>query len=70
MSARYGEGTKQLRHPIAGPLAMEYSTFAVDGRPDLGMVIYNPATPADAEQIRLLIRSQPETSTKWFDSSA
>ena len=60
----YGEGTKQLHHPIAGPLAMEYSTFAVDGRPDLGMVIYNPATPADAERIRLLIRSQPETSKK------
>jgi transcriptional regulator with XRE-family HTH domain len=54
----YGEGTKQLHHPIAGTLAMEYSTFAVDGRPDLGMVIYNPTTPADAERIRLLINSQ------------
>ncbi|HEY8129827.1 MAG TPA: helix-turn-helix transcriptional regulator [Hyphomicrobium sp.] len=60
----YGEGVKHIRHPIAGPIAFEYSAFAVDGRPDLGMVIYNPATPADAERIRLLIRSRPETSKK------
>src|SRR5258707_6483824 len=32
----YGEGVKHLRHPIAGPIAFEYSAFAVDGRPDLG----------------------------------
>ena len=29
---------------------------AVDGRPDLGMVIYNPATSADADKIRSLVR--------------
>jgi hypothetical protein len=51
----YGEGTKQLRHPKAGLIALEYSAFAVDGRPDLGMVIYNPATPADADRIRSLL---------------
>ena len=28
---------------------------AVDGRPDLQMIVYNPATPADQEQIRSLI---------------
>jgi transcriptional regulator with XRE-family HTH domain len=51
----YGEGVKQLRHPIAGPIAFEYSAFAVDGRPDLSLVIYNPATPGDAERIRSLV---------------
>ena len=51
----YGEGTKTLRHPQAGLLQMEYSAFAVDGRPDLSMVIYNPATPADADRIRALL---------------
>lgn len=55
----YGDGAKILHHPIAGPIAMEYSAFAVDGRPDLGMVIYNPATPADADRIRSLVASQP-----------
>jgi len=53
----YGDGVKRLRHPIAGPIAFEYSAFAVDGRPDLAMVVYNPATPADAERVRALIAS-------------
>jgi hypothetical protein len=53
----YGEGVKNLRHPVLGPMAFEYSAFAVDGRPDLGMVIYNPATPADAERVRSLLRA-------------
>lgn len=51
----YGEGIKRLRHPLAGPIAFEYSAFAVDGRSDLGMVIYNPATPEDAERVRELV---------------
>jgi hypothetical protein len=38
-------------------LAFEYSAFAVDGRPDLCMVLYNPTTPADAEKIRCLSRA-------------
>jgi transcriptional regulator with XRE-family HTH domain len=53
----HGEGTKHIRHPILGLLAFEYSAFAVDGRPDLNMVVYNPATPADAEKIRSLTGS-------------
>jgi transcriptional regulator with XRE-family HTH domain len=59
----YGEGTKQLRHPSAGLIALEYSAFAVDGRPDLGMVIYSPATPADAERIRSLLKSRTAISS-------
>jgi transcriptional regulator with XRE-family HTH domain len=47
----HAEGIKQIRHPVLGLLAFEYSVFAVDGRLDLSMVVYNPATPADAEKI-------------------
>jgi hypothetical protein len=50
----HGEVVKHIRHPLLGPIAFEYSAFAVDGRPDLSMVVYNPATPADAEKIRSL----------------
>jgi transcriptional regulator with XRE-family HTH domain len=57
----HGDGTKVLHHPTAGPLSMEFSAFAVDGRPDLSMVVYNPATPADADRIRALIEAQAET---------
>src|SRR5882757_5853840 len=53
----HGEGVKHIRHPVLGPIAFEYSAFAVDGRPDLNMVVYNPATPADAEKIRSLTGS-------------
>jgi transcriptional regulator with XRE-family HTH domain len=53
----HGEGVKRLRHPVLGPIAFEYSAFAVDGRPDLSMVIYNPTSPADVERIRSLMEA-------------
>jgi transcriptional regulator with XRE-family HTH domain len=53
----HGEGVKHIRHPVLGPLAFEYSAFAVDGRSDLSMVVYNPATPADAQRITSLMGS-------------
>ena len=52
----HGDGVKVLHHPIAGPISMEFSAFAVDGRPDLTMVIYNPATPEDADKIKALLK--------------
>jgi transcriptional regulator with XRE-family HTH domain len=54
----HGDGTKVLHHPVAGQLSLEFSSFAVDGRPDLTMVIYNPATEGDAEKIRGLIKAR------------
>src|SRR3954462_14726795 len=53
------EGVKRLRHPILGPIGLEYSAFAVDGRTDLSMIVYNPATRSDADRIRSLVTSQP-----------
>ncbi|BCM17991.1 hypothetical protein MJ8_17570 [Mesorhizobium sp. J8] len=54
----HGEGVKRMRHPEIGLIELEFSVFAVDGRPELGMIVYNPATPADAERIRSLIESR------------
>ncbi|MEO8317777.1 MAG: helix-turn-helix transcriptional regulator [Bradyrhizobium sp.] len=54
----HGEGVKRLRHPVLGPIELEYSAFAVDGRPDLGMIVYNPVTRSDADRIRSLVASQ------------
>ncbi len=51
----HGEGVKRLRHPILGSITLEFSAFAVDGRPDLSMIVYNPATKSDADLIRSLI---------------
>ena len=53
----HGEGTKRLRHATLGLIELEYSGFAVDGRPDLGLIVYNPASRQDAGRIRALVRS-------------
>jgi len=53
----HGEGTKRLKHPILGDIELEYSGFAVDGRPDLNLVVYNPVDPRVAERIRMLVAS-------------
>jgi transcriptional regulator with XRE-family HTH domain len=55
----HGEGVKRLRHPVLGPIGLEYSAFAVDGRSDLGMIVYNPVTRADADRIRSFVASRP-----------
>jgi hypothetical protein len=57
----HGDSVKHIRHPVLGPLAFEYSAFAVDGRTDLNMVVYNPATPADAQRIKSLLAQTAST---------
>jgi hypothetical protein len=44
---------------VLGRLAFEFSAFAVDGRPDLTMIVYNPTMPKDVEKIRALIAVRP-----------
>jgi transcriptional regulator with XRE-family HTH domain len=51
----HGEKIKHIRHQVLGPFAFEYTSFAVDGRTDLTMVVYNPATSADAEKIKAML---------------
>jgi transcriptional regulator with XRE-family HTH domain len=48
----HGDAVKHMRHPVLGQIAFEYSAFSVDGRTDLIMVVYSPATQVDAEKIR------------------
>ena len=51
----HGEGTKIVQPARGGPVALEYASFAVDGQPGLGMVVYTPATAVDAARVRSLI---------------
>jgi transcriptional regulator with XRE-family HTH domain len=51
----HADGVKHLRHPRLGPITFEYSAFAVDGRTDLGLLVYNPTTPEDAERFAALM---------------
>jgi transcriptional regulator with XRE-family HTH domain len=56
----HSEGVKRIHHPEAGLIALEFSSFAVEGRPELGMIVYNPASSADAERLRALIESKAD----------
>jgi len=51
--AGHADGVKRLHHPEIGLIELEFSAFAVDGRPDLGMIVYNPATSETADRVRL-----------------
>ena len=45
-------GTKRLHHPELGALDLEFSVFTVAGRPELGMVVFNPGTTETADRMR------------------
>ena len=49
----------RMSHPEVGAVELEFSAFAVDGRPELGMLVYNPVSPHDAERLRALIAASP-----------
>ena len=60
----HGDGVKRLHHPQAGPLDLEYSAFAVDGRPDLSLIVYNPVTAADRGIIESLVTAKPASTAE------
>ncbi|MDR5827964.1 helix-turn-helix transcriptional regulator [Caballeronia sp. LP006] len=47
-------GIKRLLHPVLGQIELEYSAFSVDGRPDLGMIVYTPMDPEIAARVKVL----------------
>lgn len=57
--ADHADGMKRLRHPGYGLIELEFSLFAVDGRPDLAMLVYNPATPDSARCVAELLSAPP-----------
>jgi len=55
--SQHGEGIKQLWLPDEGVLELEYSTFAVEGKPGLSLVVFNPRLPRDRDTVaRLMAR--------------
>jgi len=53
----HSEGVKRIHH-VEGVLDLEFATFAVDGRPELGMIVYNPVNPVDADRVRRLVEQR------------
>lgn len=54
----HGDGVKRLHHPEMGAIELEFSTFAVEGRQDLVMMIYNPATPEVTARLQAFLASR------------
>ncbi len=54
VAGRFG-GSKRLHHPELGSLDLDISAFAVDGRPELGMLVYTTADATTAERIGTLL---------------
>ena len=54
----FSGGLKQLQHPLLGSIELEYSTFAVDGRADLSMIVYCPVSVEDVEKVRALMEAR------------
>jgi transcriptional regulator with XRE-family HTH domain len=52
LSHNIGENVKRLLHPKLGEIELEYSLFAVDGRPDLSMLVYTPLQAEVVKRIR------------------
>jgi hypothetical protein len=61
--AGHADGVKRLHHPEHGLIELEFSAFAIDGRPDLGMIVYNPASPETVRRIHALMASAPQCGT-------
>lgn len=57
--AGHGEGFKVLHHPQMGTIALEFSTFSVEGRPDLTMMLFNPATDESRAKTERWISQNP-----------
>ena len=61
------EAVRRLRHPELGEIALEFSAFAVDGRPDLAMLVYTPVSVDDAQRIRALTTAKAGATAEISD---
>jgi len=56
--ARDGEGRKDLRHPVVGPLSFEHAVFNPTNEPDQRLILYSPLPDHDtAAKLRELLET-------------
>lgn len=53
----FGQGVKRLNHAVLGEITIEHSSFSVEGRPDLTLLVYTPTNDVDALRIETLARA-------------
>lgn len=52
-------GTKRMYRSEVGSYTLEYSTYAVNDRPELSLVVCNPVSAADMRRVQKLIECNP-----------
>ncbi|EPY1555601.1 helix-turn-helix transcriptional regulator [Klebsiella quasipneumoniae] len=63
--AGHGESYKRIHHPQMGPLDLEFTSFAVEGRPDLSLLVFNPATTESQRKIHGLLQASGSSSGEY-----
>ncbi|HCI6029830.1 TPA: helix-turn-helix domain-containing protein [Klebsiella quasipneumoniae subsp. quasipneumoniae] len=63
--AGHGEGYKRIHHPQMGPLDLEFTSFAVEARPDLSLLVFNPATTESQRKIHGLLQASGSSSGEY-----
>lgn len=52
-------GHKRIDHPVAGRMLFEYSSFSVDGQPDMKLIVFTPLADNDTiNKLERLLRDQ------------
>jgi len=59
------DGREEIIHPDAGRVVLEHTTLSPPGDPDLKVMVYTPASVADADRLARALREEPEQP---FDS--
>jgi transcriptional regulator with XRE-family HTH domain len=54
----HGVGVKHLVRPGVGSISLETAAFSVDGAEGLTVIVFTPATPADAARIETLMQGR------------
>ena len=49
---------KRLRHPVLGPITLEYASLAVDAQRDLAVAVWNPVTARDRRAVQSLLATE------------
>lgn len=55
----HGEGRKLVTHPAVGEMEFDFTTFGVEGRPVLAMVVFTPVDGVSRQRLSRLIAALP-----------
>lgn len=61
----HGAGVKRFVHPQHGALTLKTSSFAVNGAEGLTLLVFTPATAADAAVLETLLAEGAAGATSW-----